>query len=174
LKKYGPVGPTGNHTWSHAMLTALPPKQVRSQMNDAQGVIERLTGENNRIMRPPYGARNKRTVKIIDKLGYAEILWSADSQDGLAKPAKVVAKNAIDGLGPGAVILMHDGPDATLEALRKKVIPAIRRSNLTMLSIPDLLVLNKPSNRQLDAGPRGCTHAGRVNVSGYFRENPEG
>jgi peptidoglycan/xylan/chitin deacetylase (PgdA/CDA1 family) len=127
------------------------------------------------MMRPPYGARNPQTERLTRKLGYAEILWSADSQDGLAKPAETIAQNAIDGLGPGSVILFHDGTNpATLTALKKKIFPAIRKSNLTMVSIPELLVLNPPSDAQLAAGPMGCSHAGRVNVSGTFLMNPEG
>jgi peptidoglycan/xylan/chitin deacetylase (PgdA/CDA1 family) len=117
-------------------------------------------------MRPPYGARDAQSQKQIYKMGYAEMLWSADSQDGLSKSWRTIAQNAIAGLGPGANILFHDGPTATLTALRRKIIPAIRKSGLTMVTLPELLVLNPPSDAQLKAGPSGCSHAGKKNVSG--------
>lgn len=167
-------GPIGNHTWNHAALTTLSTKDIKTELGDTQETVKQATGQDWKMMRPPYGARNPQTEQTIRKLGYAELLWSADSQDGLAKPWQTIAQNAINGLGPGAVILFHDGPEATLTALKKMVIPAIRRSGLTMVTIPELLVLNPPSDAQLAAGPMGCTHAGRVNVSGTFLANPEG
>jgi peptidoglycan/xylan/chitin deacetylase (PgdA/CDA1 family) len=175
LKAQAAYGPVGNHSRDHADLTTLSPKDMKAELTDTQDLIKAQSGQNNMMMRPPYGARNPQTERLTRKLGYAEILWSADSQDGLAKPAETIAQNAIDGLGPGSVILFHDGTNpATLTALKKKIFPAIRKSNLTMVSIPELLVLNPPSDAQLAAGPMGCSHAGRVNVSGTFLMNPEG
>lgn len=168
MKSLTEQGVIGNHSWSHSAFTTLSVKEIKKELGDTQAVITKESGQDLMMMRPPYGARNDFTTKTVDKLGYAEILWSADSEDALAQDWKAIAKKSIDGLGPGAVILMHDRPDATLTALRKKIIPAIRRSGLTMVTIPDLLVLNKPSNKQLDDGPRGCSHAGKVNVSGFF------
>jgi peptidoglycan/xylan/chitin deacetylase (PgdA/CDA1 family) len=171
-KLQGAYGPIGNHTWSHANLTTLSTKDIKTELNDTQDVIRAQTGQNHKMMRPPYGARDTQTQRVIRKMKFAEILWSADSQDGLAKPAATIAQNSIDGLGPGSVILLHDGPAATLAAL-KKIFAAIKRSGLTMVTVPELLVLNPPSDEQLDMGPRGCSHAGRVNVSGTFVANPE-
>lgn len=175
LKAQAAYGPIGNHSWDHSDFTTLSTQDLKAQLTQTQDLIKAQTGQNNMMMRPPYGARNPQTERVTRKLGFAEILWSADSQDGLARPAETIAQNAIDGLGPGSVILFHDGTNpATLTALKKKIFPAIRKSNLTMVSIPELLVLNPPSDAQLAAGPMGCSHAGRVNVSGTFLMNPEG
>ena len=173
LKAHAAYGPVANHSWDHSDYTTLSTPDLKAQFNDTQDVFKTQVGQNNMFMRPPYGARNPSTEKTTQRLGYAEMLWSADSQDGLAKPWQVIAKNATDGLGPGAVILFHDGPAATLEALKRRIIPAIRKSDLTMVTLPELLVLNPPSDAQLKAGSTGCTHAGRVNVSGVFMGNPD-
>lgn len=87
LKLHARYGPIGNHTWDHSDLTTLSRADIKTELD------QRLT----------------------DKLGYAEMLWSADSQDGLAKPWRTIAKNAINGLGPGANILFRDGPAARLQ-----------------------------------------------------------
>lgn len=173
LKLHAEYGPIGNHSWDHAAFTTLSPADMKTQMNDTQDVFKQNTGQNNKFMRPPYGARDAQTQKLTYKLGYAEMLWSADSQDGLGKPWQTIAQNAVDGLGPGANILFHDGPAATVTALRRKIIPAIRKSGLTMVTLPELLVLNPPSDAQLKAGPSGCKHAGKKNVSGVFLANPD-
>lgn len=173
LRLQSAYGPIGNHSWDHANFTTLSTADLKTQLADTQETIQQGTGQDWKMMRPPYGARNPQTERIIRKLGYAELLWSADSQDALSKPWRTIAENAINGLGPGAVILFHDGPAATLTALKRKVLPAIEKSGLTMVTLPELMVINPPSAAQLNAGPMGCSHAGKVNVSGSFPANSE-
>ena len=124
----------------------------------------------HRMMRPPYGDHDVATDRLMHRLGWAQILWSVDSQDALGAPWRTVARTAIQGLGPGSVILMHDGPKSTLTALRRRILPAIKRRRLTMVTVPELLVVNPPGEQRLLRGPRGCKHAGEVNVSGYFAD----
>lgn len=167
LRRLERGGAVGNHTWNHADLTTLRPDEIKRELGTTKTLLSADLAPYA-MMRPPYGARNALVTKTLDQAGYAEILWSADSADALVAPWETVASNAISGLGPGAVILMHDGPAATVPALRHRIIPAIRRSGLTMVTIPELLVLNPPGADRLSLGPRGCEHAGKVNVSGYF------
>ncbi|MBI4896769.1 MAG: polysaccharide deacetylase family protein [Actinobacteria bacterium] len=171
LRALGRGGAIGNHTWSHPQINLLTPPAITRELRSADRMYAAALGRHIRsydMMRPPYGEHNAATDRVVRKLGYAQILWSADSQDALGQPWKVVSRNVVDGLGPGSVILMHDGPAATFTALRRRILPAIRRSRLTMVTVPELLVLNPPGERRLLNGPRGCRHAGKVNVSGYF------
>lgn len=175
LRAQAAYGPIGNHTWNHASLSTLSPKDTKTELTDTQDMIKSATGQDWNMMRPPYGARDAQSERVTRKLGYAEILWSSDSQDGLGKSVAEISKLAVGGLGPGAVLLFHDGTNpATITALKKKVIPAIRKRNLTMVTLPELLVLNPPTEAQLDAGGEGCAHTGKVNVSGRYVAGPEG
>jgi peptidoglycan/xylan/chitin deacetylase (PgdA/CDA1 family) len=165
------AGAIGNHTWSHPQLTLLKPPAIANELRLTNTLLAAHVPPRSapyRMSRPPYGARNTMVTTTFDHLHYAEILWSADSADALGRPWQVIAQNVKNGLGPGAVILMHDGPAATLEALRRKILPAIRRSGLTMVTVPELLVLDPPGKQRLESGPHGCAHAGKVNVSGNF------
>jgi peptidoglycan/xylan/chitin deacetylase (PgdA/CDA1 family) len=177
LKEQAAFGPIGNHSWDHSAFTTLSGKDIKVQLDDTQTTIRQTTGQNWKMMRPPYGARNDETQRTVRKLGYAEILWSSDSQDALGKTWREIAESAINGLGPGAMILFHDGPAATITALKKKFIPAVKRGDITLVTVPDLLALNPPSDQQLEDGPMGCKHAGKVNVSGVgsggYLPNPE-
>lgn len=164
LRRLERAGAIGNHTWNHTDLTTLRPKRIKQEMSATKALL-RTHPAPYAMMRPPYGARNALVTKTLDGSGYAEILWSADSADALGAPWKTVAANTVAGLGPGAVILMHDGPAATLPALRHRIIPAIRRSNLTMVTVPELLALNPPGTARLQRGPKGCKHAGKINVT---------
>ncbi len=177
LRALGRSGALGNHTWSHRQITMLTPSALRGELRDADrmyAVAGRRHIHSYGMMRPPYGDHNVATDRLARRLGYAQILWSADSQDALGRSWKVVARNAVDGLGPGSVILMHDGPATTFTALRRRILPAIKRRKLTMVTVPELLVLNPPGKQRLLKGPRGCKHAGKVNVSGYFERTRGG
>lgn len=167
-KLYPLQGVTGNHTWDHASLPSLSPAEIKAQLTQTNDILTTTVGSQFKIMRPPYGAHDPMTDAVIKKMGYAQALWSADSADALGAQPDALAQHVIDGLGPGANILMHDGPAATLIALKKKILPAIRKSGVTMVTLPQLLALNPPSDEQLAAGPRGCSQAGKVNVSGSF------
>ncbi len=169
LKAQADYGPITNHTWSHPNLTYLSRADVKTELGDTQELFNETVGQNWKIMRPPYGARDQATQTTIRKLGYLEALWSADSQDALGKDWQTIADNAIDGIGPGAIILFHDGPAATITALKRRVLGAMRKSGITFVTLPDLLVLNPPSRQQLAEGAAGCAHAGKRNVSGQSR-----
>lgn len=164
-------GAVGNHTWNHPMLTRLSRRDMIAQLTSTNSLLAANSPRHvppYRMMRPPYGDHNDAVDRTLRDLGYAQLLWSADSQDALGKQWRDVAHNVIAGLGPGAVILMHDGPPATLTALRRRILPAIRRRKLTMVTVPELLVLNPPGRKRLAQGPHGCAHTGTINVSGYF------
>jgi peptidoglycan/xylan/chitin deacetylase (PgdA/CDA1 family) len=167
-RSYPSQGVTGNHTWDHPSLPSLSPDEIKAQLTQTNDVLTANAGPQYKIMRPPYGAHDAMSDRVIKKMGYVQSLWSADSADTLGATPEVLAKHVIDGLGPGSIILMHDRPAATLTALKKQILPAIRRSGLTMVTLPQLLALNPPSDGQLAEGPRGCSQAGKVNVSGSF------
>lgn len=162
------VGEIANHSWSHPAFTKLAPKEVKSELKSSQDLIESVQSPTPSMMRPPYGARDAMVDRVIAKQRLADVLWSADTRDALNATWQEVADNAVQGMGPGAIVLMHDGPEVTLTALRKKILPAARRKKLQFVTISELLATNPPSDAQLAAGPQGCAQAGERNVTGLF------
>lgn len=167
------AGEIANHSWTHSNYTTLGNKELKKELRDTEAVIKSTQGSTPLLARPPYGARDERVNKILAKQKLAEILWSADTQDALNASWQQVASSAIDGIGPGAIVLMHDGQETTLTALKKKILPAARRRKLQFVTLSEFLAVNPPSDEQLEAGPRGCAHAGKRNVTGMFFEPSE-
>lgn len=167
------VGYIANHSWSHPPFTTLTPAQMRSEIHTAQGAIKATDAESWKLFRPPYGDRNAKVAAVVKGERFVEVLWSADTEDALGDPWRRVASYATQGIGPGAIILMHDGRESTLLALRRKILPAIKKRKLQFVTLPELLALNPPSAKQLAAGPRGCARAGKRNVSGLFFKRSE-
>ena len=149
----------GDHTYSHPVLTALPPSQVGFQLRTTARMIERGTGIHVDLWRPPYELHDATVDRIARRLGLLEILWDVDSQDSLGAGASRIVANVKAGLHPGAIIELHENHGQTIRALRT-ILPALRRRHLRSVSIPHLLAVDPPSPRQLRAGLMGCSTAG--------------
>jgi len=113
----------GNHSWSHPDLTRLTLIAVRSEIEQADSLLAKLSGQSPRpLFRAPYGARDTRVLETIHQQGYLSVYWSLDSLDSDEPPKSpdfLVARvcNRTDAELNGAIILMHVGEPATAAAL---------------------------------------------------------
>ncbi len=134
----------GNHTYSHPDLTILGPAAVRSEVRRAERAIRKATGDDPRpLFRFPYGARDTRTIGIVNDLGYGSIRWTVDTLGwkGRAegRTAATVRARVLAALRPGAIVLMHVGsaPDgSTLDAdALPSLIAAIRARGYRLVEL---------------------------------------
>ncbi|MFC9324918.1 polysaccharide deacetylase family protein [Kitasatospora sp. NPDC057015] len=98
----------GNHTTTHPRLTTLAEPAVHQEIGSTQRTIQRITGTTPTLFRPPYGDTNARVRADAARLGLAEVLWGVDSQDWNGATTEQIVQAAAT-LGPGGIILMHDG-----------------------------------------------------------------
>lgn len=76
--------------------------------------------------------------------GYTVVNWDVDSQDWRQIPSGVVLRNAVKGLRPGSIILMHAGGGAgqnlfgTVKAL-PHLIDQLRAKGYELVTVPELL-----------------------------------
>jgi peptidoglycan/xylan/chitin deacetylase (PgdA/CDA1 family) len=163
LKRELAFGALGDHTWTHPYLPALSPKALKSELASTQTEIQRVTGQRVRLFRPPYGARNAAVDHQAQALGMLEVLWSIDSRDSLGANWLGIAKNVIANLHSGSIVLMHENRGQTIRALKFKIIPALKRRHYKTVSLPELMALDPPSQKQLRTPYGGC--AGQKIVS---------
>ena len=96
----------GNHTYSHADLTALPLSQVRTEMGRTDAVLAPC---RTRLVRPPFGRLDVSTNLLLAAMRRRVILWSVTSSDwSEASPSRIKA-NLERRIHPGAIVLLHDG-----------------------------------------------------------------
>lgn len=111
--------PIGNHTYGHPDLRKLSNAAIARELERNRKTIERVTGRPMApLLRPPYGAFDKRVAKVAGGLGYTHIvLWNlSDGDTGPRATARGSAIAALRG-GPGSIVLMHCGPDITPKLL---------------------------------------------------------
>jgi peptidoglycan/xylan/chitin deacetylase (PgdA/CDA1 family) len=128
----------GVHTWDHSNLTRLSTEQIRSQLVRTLRILHRVTGVSPNLMRPPYGATNKRVRMVERQLGLAEILWDVDTADWLYRDPASVIRRALSGVRRNSIILMHDIRPTTVDAAGR-LISALRHRGFTLVTVPELL-----------------------------------
>ena len=104
----------GDHTWSHAALTELPPQQIRQELESTAVEIASLTGTRPTLWRPPYGAFNDTVTEIASSLGLSMRLWDVNPSDFDLPGTDVIVSRVVDNVSDGAIILLHDSsPDGS-------------------------------------------------------------
>ncbi len=117
MQAYKNAGLTiGNHSWDHPHLINMSYNDVQSQLSRTQQVIQQTAGVTPNLFRPPYGETNSTLKQVEQQLGLTEIIWDVDSTDWNNASSSTI-RSAASRLTNGQVILMHDWPAATIQAL---------------------------------------------------------
>jgi len=141
-----------NHTLTHPDLAGLGAGGIRSNLGTVQALVYRETGYTMDLMRPPYGSTDDGVAAVTADMGLAQILWSIDTNDWKDRKASVVADRAVDGASPGAIILMHDIHDTTVDASRT-IIRELDARGYTMVTVSQLLGTTTPGETYVDGAP---------------------
>lgn len=155
LREERALGAVGDHTFTHPLLTALPASLAESEIVRTQAAVERASGGPVFLFRPPYGARNAMIDLVARDHNMLEILWTVDSKDSLGANYAQIERNVIDGMHPGAIILMHENRGQTIRAMLS-IFAALQHKHLRAVSVPRLLTDDPPSTAQVRTGGRGC------------------
>jgi peptidoglycan/xylan/chitin deacetylase (PgdA/CDA1 family) len=121
----------GNHTMTHPHATfwCRGPRATRREIEACQQVLQRITGIAPRWFRAPVGHRNLWTHPIATAAGLRVMAWSRRGYDGVeTAPSKVLAR-ILPKLGPGDIVLLHEGTRAAVEVL-EGVLMAMREKGL--------------------------------------------
>lgn len=136
----------GSHGNRHIDLNTLASEEIEKEIITAQQVLEPLTKQKIRLLRPPNGAYNNKVIATADKLGYRVIQWSVDSLDWKRPGPSAVINNVLNGsrAGSGAkagdIILFHasDSAPDTVEAL-PTVIKSLKLKGNSLIPVGQLL-----------------------------------
>ena len=135
----------GNHTYSHTLTESSSESDILSEINDTSRLVEELTGNPTRFVRPVGGALSLAFVHAAESTGHNIILWNVDTQDwraarGTGRSDEIRLSVSDTPLANGSVILMHDGGGyrgATVQAL-KAIIPALHEQGYQFCTLSEL------------------------------------
>ena len=139
----------GNHTDTHPDLTTLDAAEITRQVRVAERDIHASTGEDpRRFFRFPFGARDERTIGLLNDLCYVPFRWTVDTlgwkgtSDG--QSVSTVQQRVLDGAVPGGIVLMHlganpeDGSTLDADAL-PGVIDGLRSAGYRLVGLDTVL-----------------------------------
>jgi peptidoglycan-N-acetylglucosamine deacetylase len=136
----------GHHSHYHARMPLLDDDGLRSDILDAQAVIERTTGVDPRPwFRCPFGAGSDdaRVLAVLADLGYRNVHWDVELADWESTRTGTAitqdALRAVEAHGDGAIVLLHTWPGGTGEAI-SPMIHGLRALGTTFVPIDELEV----------------------------------
>ena len=108
----------GNHSYSHHVWFDLfSSKKMLEDLKMMDVEMERVTGLQPKLFRPPYGVTNPNLKKTIINGGYIPVGWSVRSMDTVIRDERKLFNKISKSLKPGAIFLFHDTSKITIAVL---------------------------------------------------------
>lgn len=128
----------GSHTYAHKNLNKLTIEEIDEEINSTNIIFNEITGENIKLLRPPYGNANEL---VKSRVNTPIITWNIDTNDWLYKDSEHVYNHIIENIESGDIILMHDVYSETVEAV-KKVVPYLIEKGYKITTVSELAKYN--------------------------------
>lgn len=131
----------GNHSYSHRDLRKLSDANVINQLRNTNNAIAAITGMNPKVMRPPYGAFDRRVTRLAKQEGLALVLWTPSPQDWKYKDSDYVYNYIINNVKPGSTLLLHDIHKTTVDGFIR-ALPVLTERGIKLVTVSELVSLN--------------------------------
>ena len=96
------------HCTDHVRHTHLSRREVEADTREGLRMLRSL-GIEPCFWRPPWGVLASWTEEVAEDFGLRLAPWSVDTRDWRGDPTRKMLRNVDPLLGPGEVVLMHDG-----------------------------------------------------------------
>ncbi len=117
----------GNHTEGHYSLPSISSEKIASELSVLDDKFFEQFGKHMRLMRPPMGEFDDKSLAVAKELGYTCMMWSFAYKDWIAdKPngADYAHKMVMENLHNGEIILLHAVSSDNAEALERIITDA--------------------------------------------------
>jgi peptidoglycan/xylan/chitin deacetylase (PgdA/CDA1 family) len=145
-----PLFEVANHSYSHYAFTAdcyglpaLSGERMREDVDRAYRAL-RTAGVPRPMpyFRFPGGCYDRRALRALSGTGAGTVVqWDVVSGDAFATDADAVARQVLDGVRPGSVVVMHctrSAAPATERAVRT-IVPALRAEGYRFVKVSELI-----------------------------------
>jgi peptidoglycan/xylan/chitin deacetylase (PgdA/CDA1 family) len=144
-----PLFEVANHSYSHYAFTGgcygLPTvarDRMRADVERAYAAF-RAAGvpEPMPYFRFPGGCHDRAALKELTAAGVTAVQWDVVGGDAFATDADAVARQVLDGVRPGSVVVLHctrSAAPATERAVRR-IVPELRRQGYRFVKVSELI-----------------------------------
>jgi peptidoglycan-N-acetylglucosamine deacetylase len=131
----------GNHTMSNRFTIFMGRDQFRRQLKDFEKIVP-ITGKP-KLFRPGGGFIFDWQVEMAEKMEYKCCLGTLYYSDMQLKSPSIVATLTMMNLGPGKIIILHDGTKGRTPETLEKILPRIKARGYKVVTISELLKLQE-------------------------------
>jgi len=134
-----------NHSHTHPSATfwCLPPSRIAAQIERCNDVLRRITGSAPLFFRAPVGTKNPAVHQALDRLGMTLVGWSARAFDTRTNNPERVVKRIMPDIIPGAIILLHQGREASPQMISRVIEEVLRAGYRFVIPSADRLKTNR-------------------------------
>ncbi|MFJ3223882.1 polysaccharide deacetylase family protein [Streptomyces sp. NPDC086783] len=144
-----PLFEVANHSYSHHAFTGdcyglptVPEDRMRSDVERAFSAFRRAgVPDPKPYFRFPGGCYDRRALRALTGAGVTAVQWDVVSGDAFATDADAVARQVLDGVRPGSVVVMHctrSAAPATERAVRT-IVPELRKKGFRFVRVSELI-----------------------------------
>ncbi|MFD3842491.1 polysaccharide deacetylase family protein [Streptomyces sp. NPDC058642] len=144
-----PLFEVANHSYSHYAFTGdcyglptVPEDRMRADVEHAYAAFRKAGVPDARpYFRFPGGCYDRGALKALTPAGVTAVQWDVVSGDAFATDADAVARQVLDGVRPGSVVVMHctrSAAPATERAVRT-IVPELRAKGYRFVKVSELI-----------------------------------
>ncbi len=131
-----------NHTYYHKNIAKISAEELEKEITKLSDAYKELTGEEMAgYFRPPEGCFDKKSLEIVNKMGYKTVFWSfayADWDNAKQPSYEFAKKKILDNVHNGSVILLHPTSETNASIL-DSVITEIRAMGYRFGTLDELV-----------------------------------
>ena len=125
----------GNHTHSHYDLTTLDRQTLLSEIAQTDALLSKIDGLDYHLLRAPFG----KTNELVQGVANTPIIdWTIDTLDWTGANETDIYNCVFNNRFPGAIVLMHDGYEGTVSAL-KRLLPDLKGDGYQVVSVSKMI-----------------------------------
>lgn len=138
------------HAFRHRDFLKLTTTEQQEDVAAGKAILEQISGQQIRLMRPPHGFRDWSVIDTLQKNGLRAVNWSVIPRDWTNPGTDIIVDRVLKQTQPGAIILLHDGDSPKYKASRQQTVQAVqllidklRVQNYAFVTVSELLEKGK-------------------------------
>ncbi len=135
-----------DHSFSHVNLSKVPEEESDIEYRACSDLIYHVIGTRPKFCRPPGGQATPAVMEAAARNHLVTAMWSDDPKDYSNPGDDLIIQRLMDHVSPGAVILLHEGVDETMQVL-PSLVATLRSEGYSFVTMDQLYSKTKPPVR---------------------------
>lgn len=159
-----------SHTYNHKILSHQTDATITSEVNGTREVLSSITGEDNFMVRLPYGDGYNNS-RVLNCINAPVILWSVDPTNGKADYTTYsLYSGIVNRIYDGSIILLHDTSGSNMHAALQ-AIDTLQADGWTFVTVEELFRIKgvTPENNTVYFSvPDASTYFDEANLGSHW------